>query len=67
MEYDGYLSNHLLHGVVALRDLKASPDRIDKFANTYTQKLCTAVKDRPAPRTLRPSEAEELAGKEIAL
>ncbi|KAJ0391473.1 hypothetical protein ATCC90586_004624 [Pythium insidiosum] len=63
MEYDGYLSNHLLHGIVALRDLKAAPDQIDAFANRYTHKLCTAALDKPAARTLTWDEAEGLLGK----
>ncbi|KAK1948150.1 hypothetical protein P3T76_000440 [Phytophthora citrophthora] len=39
MEYGGYLSNHLLHGVVALLDLGASEDKITEFAENYSTKL----------------------------
>uniref|UniRef100_M4B6Y3 Uncharacterized protein n=1 Tax=Hyaloperonospora arabidopsidis (strain Emoy2) TaxID=559515 RepID=M4B6Y3_HYAAE len=39
MEYNGYLSNHLLHGVVALFDLGASEEKIEAFANNYSTKL----------------------------
>ncbi|CAH0477292.1 unnamed protein product [Peronospora belbahrii] len=39
MEYGGYLSNHLLHGVVALYDLGASEEKIESFAESYATKL----------------------------
>ncbi|OWZ24223.1 Proteasome subunit beta type-6 [Phytophthora megakarya] len=39
MEYGGYLSNHLLHGVVALFDLGASEEKIEDFAASYCTKL----------------------------
>ncbi|CAI5724014.1 unnamed protein product [Peronospora destructor] len=39
MEYGGYLSNHLLHGVVALFDLGASEEKIEHFAENYSTKL----------------------------
>ncbi|KAL3673439.1 hypothetical protein V7S43_001150 [Phytophthora oleae] len=39
MEYGGYLSNHLLHGVVALFDLGASDEKIAEFAESYSTKL----------------------------
>eukprot|EP00644_Phytophthora_capsici_P002109 jgi/Phyca11/507339/fgenesh2_kg.PHYCAscaffold_27_\ len=39
MEYGGYLSNHLLHGVVALFDLGAGEEKIAEFADSYSTKL----------------------------
>jgi len=39
MEYGGYLSNHLLHGVVALFDLGASEEKLEAFAESYSTKL----------------------------
>ncbi|KAG7400579.1 hypothetical protein PHYBOEH_005102 [Phytophthora boehmeriae] len=39
MEYYGYRSNHLLHGVVALFELGASRDKIEDFAEGYAAKL----------------------------
>ncbi|KAE9020605.1 hypothetical protein PR003_g12571 [Phytophthora rubi] len=39
MEYSGYLSNHLLHGVVALFDLGASEEKIEDFVESYSTKL----------------------------
>lgn len=39
IEYGGYLSNHLLHGVVALFDLGASEEKIEDFAESYSAKL----------------------------
>ncbi|KAF1329507.1 Proteasome subunit beta type-6, partial [Globisporangium splendens] len=37
MEYSGYLSNHLLHGVVALHELGATKHQIDDFAEHYAK------------------------------
>ena len=39
IEYNGYLSNHLVHGVVALFDLGASEEKIEHFADDYSTKL----------------------------
>ncbi|GMF10472.1 unnamed protein product [Phytophthora lilii] len=39
IEYGGYLSNHLLHGVVALFDLGATEQKIKDFAESYATKL----------------------------
>ncbi|CAI5730481.1 unnamed protein product [Peronospora farinosa] len=39
IEYGGYLSNHLLHGVVALFDLGASEEKIEHFAVNYSTML----------------------------
>ncbi|GMF12309.1 unnamed protein product [Phytophthora lilii] len=39
IEYGGYLSNHLLHAVVALHELGASEQKIVGYAAHYTQKL----------------------------
>jgi hypothetical protein len=47
IEYGGYLSNHLLHGVVALHDLGASKHKIDDFAAHYAQKLEGEGPDHP--------------------
>lgn len=47
IEYGGYLSNHLLHGVVALHDLGASKRKIDDFAAHYAQKLEEEGPDHP--------------------
>ena len=38
IEYQGFLSNHLAHGVVALELLGASEKRIDLFADEYIEK-----------------------------
>ncbi|CAI5712549.1 unnamed protein product [Hyaloperonospora brassicae] len=43
MEYNGYLSNHLLHGVVALFDLGGSEEKIDAFTRSYATKLETTA------------------------
>ncbi|DBA04217.1 TPA: hypothetical protein N0F65_009452 [Lagenidium giganteum] len=39
IEYGGYLSNHLLHGVVALFDLGAPATQVDSFAASYAKTL----------------------------
>ncbi|POM58518.1 Proteasome subunit beta type-6 [Phytophthora palmivora] len=39
IEYGNYLSNHLLHAVVALHELGASEQKITDYAAYYTQKL----------------------------
>ncbi|KAG6579806.1 putative proteasome subunit beta type-6 [Phytophthora cinnamomi] len=39
IEYGNYLSNHLLHAVVALHRLGASEQKITEYAAHYTQKL----------------------------
>ncbi|KAI9990229.1 hypothetical protein PInf_021038 [Phytophthora infestans] len=39
IEYGNYLSNHLLHAVVALHELGASEQKIAEYAAHYTQKL----------------------------
>ncbi|ETP23560.1 hypothetical protein F441_03339 [Phytophthora nicotianae CJ01A1] len=39
IEYGNYLSNHLLHAVVALHDLGANEQKIADYAAHYTQKL----------------------------
>ncbi|KAE8881279.1 hypothetical protein PF005_g15454 [Phytophthora fragariae] len=39
IEYGNYLSNHLLHAVVALHELGASEQKINEYAAHYTQKL----------------------------
>ena len=39
IEYTGYLSNHILHGVIALHRLGASTDRLVNFVNWYKDHL----------------------------
>ncbi|CEG40074.1 proteasome subunit beta type [Plasmopara halstedii] len=39
VEYNSYLSNHLLHAVVALHDLGANEQKIADYAAHYSQKL----------------------------
>lgn len=50
MEYGGYLSNHLLHGVVALFELGAPRQQIEAFAEHYAkEKLETTAYDHEDP------------------
>jgi hypothetical protein len=39
IEFGGFLTNHLAHGVLALRSLGASADRIRDFADAYASRL----------------------------
>jgi hypothetical protein len=38
VEYGGFLSNHLAHGVIAFERMGAGDDRIEQFANEYKEK-----------------------------
>jgi len=37
IEYGGYLSNHMQHGLVALHRLGAAPDTLARFAEAYSE------------------------------
>ncbi|KAI0207802.1 hypothetical protein LSAT2_007545, partial [Lamellibrachia satsuma] len=39
IEYNGFLSNHLSHGIIALRRLGATRDRIERFIDLYSRRL----------------------------
>ena len=39
IEYKGFLSNHLAHGVIALSRLGASPERLQQFTQWYSARL----------------------------
>ncbi|CAD5122880.1 unnamed protein product [Dimorphilus gyrociliatus] len=39
IEYDGFLSNHMIHGIIALYRLAADEKRIQEFIKFYTHKL----------------------------
>ncbi|RLN21238.1 hypothetical protein BBJ28_00013676, partial [Nothophytophthora sp. Chile5] len=75
IEYGGFFSNHLLHGVVALFELGASEEKLDEFAANYATKLEKEEPDhedvlRPEVRSSLPQDklltfesARELRGK----
>jgi len=52
IEYNGNLSNHLAHGVIALEHLGASDDRIQEFVQVYEQR----TKLRPAENVLQEAD-----------
>ncbi|GAB9474804.1 Proteasome subunit beta type-6 [Globisporangium polare] len=59
MEYDGYFSNHLLHGVVALYELGAPREQIETFAEHYAKaKLETTAYDHEDPFELVVAEED---------
>ena len=39
IEYGGFLSNHISHGIIALHRLGAPPSRIQRFVDWYERKL----------------------------
>ncbi len=50
IEFDKFLSSHLLSGAVALEQLGASRERVQKFVQQYSAKLVSSVvMDRQAP------------------
>jgi hypothetical protein len=49
IEYDGFFSNHLTHGIIALYQLGASDKDINSFIDHYTRKL-----EPPPPEPLSP-------------
>lgn len=70
IEYNNYLSNHLLHAVVALHELGASEQKIVEYATHYTQKLEAAgpdhedvVEHAATASVLSDQEAQALLGK----
>uniref|UniRef100_A0A7R9YFR3 Uncharacterized protein n=1 Tax=Pinguiococcus pyrenoidosus TaxID=172671 RepID=A0A7R9YFR3_9STRA len=66
IEFNGYLSNHVKHAVVALHGLQASPADIQRYWDFYTE--CTPYGFHLAPKgargePLRPAEWKQLLGK----
>lgn len=55
IEYDGYLSNHLLHALIALYEVGASENQIESYADKYVTKL--EVQEDEHKATLTPEEA----------
>ena len=56
IEYEGFFTNHLSHGVIALHRLQATHPRLERFANWYRPKLETPESDiddaRPVEKLL---------------
>lgn len=61
IEYDGFLSNHLAHGIIALHRLGVPVPRIEKFIKWYTPKLESTNYDIADNRPV-----EELKGQRVA-
>ncbi|TYZ65770.1 hypothetical protein PybrP1_009971 [[Pythium] brassicae (nom. inval.)] len=63
MEYAGYLSNHLLHGAVALFELGASAEQVEDFAAHYAQeKLLAVAPDHDDPFDVVAVDASDSVG-----
>ncbi|KAH3827895.1 uncharacterized protein LOC127880916 isoform X2 [Dreissena polymorpha] len=60
IEYGGFLSNHVSHGVIALHRLEASPDHIQRFVDDLLPKLEDTNSDKPDSRSF-----EELRGQRV--
>jgi len=63
IEYGGYLSNHLAHGVIALGLLGADNTQIEGFAKDYETKLEPAGELKGPGVRLPPSRLQSLLGK----
>ncbi|TDH70912.1 hypothetical protein CCR75_002929 [Bremia lactucae] len=70
IEYNNYMSNHILHAVVALYELGASEQKIVEYAEHYTQKLEAespdhedVVKNAATAVVLSSQDAQALLGK----
>lgn len=63
IEYGGYLSNHLAHGVIALGLLGANNMQIEGFAKKYETKLEPAGESKGLGVRLPPSRLQTLLGK----
>ncbi|XP_053377520.1 uncharacterized protein LOC123529487 isoform X2 [Mercenaria mercenaria] len=61
IEYNGFLSNHLTHGVIALHRLGVPSERIERFIQWYSPKLESTTSDVIDDRPV-----EELKGKRVA-
>lgn len=60
IEYDGFLSNHVIHGIIALYRLSANEERIQSFIKFYSHKL-------RQPELIKEERSiEDLKGKRIA-
>lgn len=61
IEYDTFLSNHLSHGLIALHQLGASKDRLQRFVDWYIPRL-----EKPEAEQDDAPDFEDLKGKRIA-
>lgn len=61
IEYNGFLSNHLAHGIIALHRVGAPPARVERFVKWYTPKLESTNYDVTDDRPV-----QELKGKRVA-
>jgi len=69
IEFQGYLSNHAKHAIVALDKLQAPPERIQEYWDTYTKATPYNLEIEPVPsawdqvQPIAHSEWKELRGK----
>eukprot|EP00951_Prasinocladus_malaysianus_P038926 scaffold431230_cov43-Prasinocladus_malaysianus.AAC.1 len=48
IEYNGFLSNHAKHAIIALHGLGATPKRVQKYWDEYTAVTTSGLKLEPA-------------------
>ena len=71
IEYEGFLSNHVSQGIVALARLRASKERVDQFVTWYRKRL-EKPEDNPEEVALPDNQSEEnfdyesILGKRVA-
>ena len=65
IEYKVYLSNHEAHGIVALRQLGATADRIRQFTAEYDKQLESFPSANPKPLHLTNDNLDDNIGKHI--
>lgn len=61
IEYDGYLTNHLAHGIIALHRLGVPDERIERFIQWYTPKLEPPTYDKEDERSVGELKGERVA------
>ncbi|XP_052779590.1 uncharacterized protein LOC128216918 isoform X2 [Mya arenaria] len=61
IEYDGFLTNHVSHGIIALHRLGAQPERIKRFVDWYTPKLESAETDIDDDRPFEQQKGQRVA------
>lgn len=62
IEYDGFLFNHVAHGIIALQSLGAEHERMRQFVTWYERRLVRREDHLERP----PRAGAEVAGSEVA-
>ncbi|WAR26843.1 hypothetical protein MAR_012547 [Mya arenaria] len=66
IEIDGFLTNHVSYGIIALHRLGAQPERIKRFVDWYTPKLESAETDVGDDRSSEQQKGQRVAFYKIA-